>query len=36
VGVDPRNPIIAIDEHFNKVDIYSISYELLTIEVSFD
>lgn len=33
VAVDPRNPIIAVDEHFEKVDVHSISHNLLNIEV---
>lgn len=33
VGVDPRNPIIAVDEHFEKLDIYSITNSLITLEV---
>lgn len=33
VAVDPRNPIIAIDEHFEKLDVYSISNSLIAIEV---
>lgn len=33
VAVDPRNPIIAIDEHFEKIDVHSIAHDLLNIEV---
>ena len=33
VAVDPRNPIIAVDDHFEKVDVHSISHDLLNIEV---
>lgn len=33
VAVDPRNPIIAVDEHFEKVDVHSISHDLVNIEV---
>lgn len=33
VAVDPRNPIIAVDEHFEKVDVHSIAHDLLNIEV---
>lgn len=33
VAVDPRNPIIAIDENFEKLDVHSISHNLLDIEV---
>lgn len=33
VAVDPRNPIIAIDENFEKVDVHSIAHNLLNIEV---
>lgn len=32
-AVDPRNPIVAVDEHFEKVDVHSISHNLLSIEV---
>lgn len=34
VGVDPRNPIVSIDEHFEKFDVYSISSNLMTLEVN--
>lgn len=33
VAVDPRNPIIAVDEHFEKLDVHSIAHDLLNIEV---
>lgn len=33
VAVDPRNPIIAVDEQFEKIDVHSINHELLNIEV---
>lgn len=33
VAVDPRNPIIAVDEHFEKIDVHSIAHDLLNIEV---
>lgn len=33
VAVDPRNPIIAVDEQFEKLDVHSISHELINIEV---
>lgn len=33
VAVDPRNPIIAIDEHFDKLDVHSMAHDLLNIEV---
>ena len=33
VAVDPRNPIIAVDEHFEKLDVHSITHTLLNIEV---
>lgn len=35
VGVDPRNPILAVNEQFDKLDVYSISNELFSMEVSF-
>lgn len=33
VAVDPRNPIIALDEHFDKLDVHSMAHDLLHIEV---
>lgn len=33
VAVDPRNPIIAVDEAFEKLDVHSITHDLLNIEV---
>lgn len=33
VAVDPRNPIIAIDEHFEKMDVHAMAHTLLAIEV---
>lgn len=33
VATDPRNPIIAIDEQFEKVDVHAMSHNLLSIEV---
>lgn len=33
VAVDPRNPIIAIDEHFENVDVHAMVHSLLSIEV---
>lgn len=33
VAVDPRNPIIAIDEAFEKLDVHSIAHTLMNIEV---
>lgn len=33
VAVDPRNPIIAVDEHFENVDVHAIKHSLLSIEV---
>jgi TLD len=33
VAVDPRNPIIAIDEQFEKLDVHSIAHTLVNIEV---
>lgn len=33
VAVDPRNPIIAVDEAFEKLDVHSIAHDLLNIEV---
>lgn len=34
VAVDPRNPIIAIDEAFEKLEVHSIGHQLINIEVS--
>lgn len=34
VSVDPRNPIIAVDEAFEKLDVHSITHKLLAIEVN--
>jgi TLD len=33
VAVDPRNPIISIDEHFEQLDVHAIGHTLQTIEV---
>lgn len=33
VSVDPRNPIIAVDENFEKLDVHSMAHDLLCIEV---
>lgn len=33
VAVDPRNPIIAIDEQFEKLEVHSIAHKLQNIEV---
>lgn len=33
VATDPRNPIIAVDEHFENVDVHAMSHILLSIEV---
>ena len=33
VAVDPRNPIIAIDEAFEKLEVHSIAHQLVNIEV---
>lgn len=33
VAVDPKNPIIAVDEQFEKIDVHSIAHNLLDIEV---
>lgn len=33
VAVDPRNPIIAVNEDFEKLDVHSIAHDLLNIEV---
>ncbi|CRK87336.1 CLUMA_CG001138, isoform A [Clunio marinus] len=33
VAVDPRNPIISVNEDFERVDIHSITHNLLNIEV---
>lgn len=30
---DPRKPIVAVDEHFEKIDINGVRSELLSIEV---
>lgn len=32
VAVDPRNPIIAVDEHFEKLDVHAMAHDLLSIE----
>lgn len=33
VAVDPRNPIVAVNEDFEKIDVHSITHDLLNIEV---
>lgn len=33
VATDPRNPIIAVDEHFENVDVHAMPHILLSIEV---
>lgn len=33
VATDPRNPIIAVDEHFENVDVHAMAHTLLSIEV---
>lgn len=33
VAVDPRNPIISVDEHFENIDVHAMAHILLSIEV---
>lgn len=33
VATDPRNPIIAVDEHFENIDVHAMNHSLLSIEV---